>query len=309
MRIEQLEYIAAVTQYGSLRRASEQLHISQPALSEAITKLERELGVTLLDRRRAGARISREGQELLHSMSDVLEAVDRLRLAAGDQSAGVSSVRVGTVHAGTSTVLLPTLRRFADEHPRTSVEVRTMVQEDIYLALAEGTIDIGLVNLLDGDDLPPTVEGTVLLHGRPIVVLPAGHPLASRDEITVEELREEPFVGMRSGYLMYRFAHRVFGRDLPHHWHATDGAEMGKMMVGEGLGLTLLPDYSVVGDPRETGGHITVRPLAGDRSRVTMVAARRHNARTTSGARSLLDLLAETASRSQRSRSQPSAGS
>ena len=114
---------------------------------------------------------------------------------------------------------------------------------------------------------------------------------------------------MRSGYLMYRFAHRVFGRDLPHHWHATDGAEMGKMMVGEGLGLTLLPDYSVVGDPRETGGHITVRPLAGDRSRVTMVAVRRHNARTTSGARSLLDLLAETAARSQRSRAQPSAGS
>src|SRR6186713_1933819 len=65
VRIEQLEYVAAVTQHGSLRRASEQLHISQPALSEAIAKLERELGVTLLDRRRSGARISREGTELL----------------------------------------------------------------------------------------------------------------------------------------------------------------------------------------------------------------------------------------------------
>ena len=295
MRIEQLEYIAAVTQHGSLRRASEQLHISQPALSEAITKLERELGVTLLDRRRAGARISRDGQDLLHSMSDVLGAVDRLRLAAGDQGAGVSSVRVGTVHAGTSTVLLPTLRRFSEEHPRTSVEVRTLVQEDIYLALTEGTIEVGLVNLLDGDDLPPTIEGTKLLHGQPIVVLPADHPLTERDEITVGDLREEPFVGMRAGYLMHRFAHRVFGRDLPRHWHATDGAEMGKMMVAEGLGLTLLPDYSVIGDPRETGGHITTRPLAGDRSRVTMTAVQRHRARTTSGTHSLLLLLAETA--------------
>lgn len=43
MRIEQLEYIAAVVQHGSLRRASDQLHISQPALSEAVSKLEREL--------------------------------------------------------------------------------------------------------------------------------------------------------------------------------------------------------------------------------------------------------------------------
>ncbi|TQL67178.1 DNA-binding transcriptional LysR family regulator [Nocardioides albertanoniae] len=295
MRIEQLEYIAAVTQHGSLRRASEHLHISQPALSEAITKLERELGVTLLDRRRAGARISREGQELLHSMSDVLEAVDRLRLAAGDQSAGVSSVRVGTVHAGTATVLLPTLRRFSSEHPRTTVEVRTLVQEDIYLALVEGAIDVGLVNLLDGDDLPPTIEGTTLLRGRPVVVVPTAHRLAEREEITVDDLRDEPFVGMRAGYLMHRFAHRVFGRDLPRHWHATDGAEMGKMMVAEGLGLTLLPDYSVIGDPRESGGHITARPLAGDRSRVTMTAVRRHQARTTSGTHSLLELLAATA--------------
>src|SRR4051794_32370456 len=45
MRIEQLEYLAAVTRYGSLRRASDQLHVSQPAISEAIRKLERELGV------------------------------------------------------------------------------------------------------------------------------------------------------------------------------------------------------------------------------------------------------------------------
>ena len=48
MRLEQLEYLAAVVQHGSLRRASEHLHISQPALSEGVGKLERELGVTLL---------------------------------------------------------------------------------------------------------------------------------------------------------------------------------------------------------------------------------------------------------------------
>ena len=93
VRIEQLEYIAAVTQYGSLRRASERLHISQPALSEAVSKLERELGVTLLDRRRSGARISRQGRDLLQHMVEVLEAVDRLRTAAGDQAASSRLIR------------------------------------------------------------------------------------------------------------------------------------------------------------------------------------------------------------------------
>jgi hypothetical protein len=54
MRIEQDEYVAAASRHESLRRPSAQLHVSQPALSEAISKLERELGVTLIDRHRSG---------------------------------------------------------------------------------------------------------------------------------------------------------------------------------------------------------------------------------------------------------------
>ena len=97
MRIEQLEYLAAVTEHGSLRRASEAMHISQPALSEAVTKLEKELGTTLLDRGRTGSRISRQGLDLLQNMTEVLEAVDRLRQAAGQQSARRRDLRIGTV--------------------------------------------------------------------------------------------------------------------------------------------------------------------------------------------------------------------
>jgi DNA-binding transcriptional LysR family regulator len=69
---------------------------------------------------------------------------------------------------------------------------------------------------------------------------------------------------------MYRFAHRLFGADLPAEWHSTDGAEMGKVMVADGLGVTVLPDYSVVGDPLERAGLITTRPIAGDRTVVRL---------------------------------------
>src|SRR6476660_1082778 len=120
MRIEQLQYVAAVTQYGSLRRASEHLHISQPALSESLAKLERELGVTLLDRRRSGARISRQGRDLLPYMAEVLGSVDRLRQAAGDQNLMARSVRIGTVSAASSSVLLPAVQRFRQAHPGTT---------------------------------------------------------------------------------------------------------------------------------------------------------------------------------------------
>jgi DNA-binding transcriptional LysR family regulator len=101
-------------------------------------------------------------------------------------------------------------------------------------------------------------------------VLPSDHRLAAQSEVSVDDLRAEHFVAMRSGYLMYRFAHRLFGADLPASWHSTDGAEMGKVMVAEGLGVTVLPDYSVVGDPLERVGLITTRPIAGDHTVVRL---------------------------------------
>ncbi|MGY2873285.1 DNA-binding transcriptional LysR family regulator [Marmoricola sp. URHA0025 HA25] len=275
MRIEQLEYVAAVTQHGSLRRASERLHISQPALSEAVSKLERELGVTLLDRRRSGARISRQGQDLLQNMVEVLEAVDRLKVAAGDQHRASLTVRVGTVNAATSTLLVPAARAFQDTVPGTTVEILNIQQAEIHQGLIEGSLDLGLVNVLAGDEPILHLVGTDLLHGRPVVVLPAGHPLAEHEEVTIEQLREERFVAMRAGYLMHRFAHRLFGTSMPRVTHTTDGAEMGKLMVSEGLGVSVLPDYSVVGDPLERGGMITTRPIAGDRTRVTLVLLQR----------------------------------
>jgi DNA-binding transcriptional LysR family regulator len=287
MRIEQLEYLEAVTQHGSLRRASEQLHVSQPALSEAISKLERELGVTLLDRRRSGARISRRGRDLLHHMVEVLESVERLKEAAGDQATSQRVVRIGTVNAATSTLLVPAIRAFQEAVPGGAVEVLDVQQAEIHQSLVEGSLDLGLVNVLPGDDAPVGVTGTDLLHGRPVVVLPAGHRLAAYDEVGIDQLRAERFVAMRAGYLMHRFVHRLFGSDLPTTCHTTDGAEMGKLMVAEGLGVTVLPDYSVVGDPLERAGLLTTRPIAGDTTAVTLVLQQRPGERLPAAVRTL----------------------
>lgn len=295
MRIEQLEYIAAVTQLGSLRRASEHLHVSQPALSEAVSKLERELGVTLLDRRRSGVRLSRQGRELLPDITAVLDAVSRLREAAGDQTAASRSVRLGTVNTATTQLLLPSLLALRESHPATTVEVLDMLQGEIQVGLEEGSIDLGLVNMLEGDDLPISVQGTPLLRGRPVAVLPSGHRYAAQETVTVEDLRAEPYVMMRSGYVMHRFAHRLFGDDVPAATRSTDGAEMGKLMVAEGLGLTVLPDFSVTGDPLERSGAIQVRAIAGTRATVTLTLLTPRTRSVTAQARALATELAARA--------------
>ncbi|MDQ1042939.1 DNA-binding transcriptional LysR family regulator [Streptomyces sp. V4I2] len=168
MRTEQLEYIAAVTRLGSLRRAPEKLRLSQPALSETVRNLERELAVDLLERKRSGATMSTEGRELLPYIVHVLEAVDRLRVAAGEQHRISRMVRVGTVNAATVPLLVPVVRDFRAAHPVTQVAVVGAQQTEIQRALSEGGFDLGLVNVRPDSPLAsrPAVTVDELLHRR-----------------------------------------------------------------------------------------------------------------------------------------------
>ncbi|MEW1747658.1 LysR family transcriptional regulator [Streptomyces angustmyceticus] len=290
MRIEQLEYIAAVTRLGSLRKAAEELHLSQPALSETVRNLERELGVDILDRKRSGAKISDDGRELLPHIVGVLDAVDKLRRAADDQHHISRMVRLGTVNAATVPLLVPAIGEFRSGHPLTQVEVLAAQQTEIHRALLEGSLDLGLVNYLRGDDLPPDVHTTELLRGRPVVCIRPDSPLADLTEISVTELLAQPLIVMRSGYVMHRYVHRLLKGRTPSFSYSTDGAEMGKLMVAEGLGATVLPDFSIIGDPLERSGTITHRPLAADHTDVLMVIQRRRSGSVPKAARDLHDL-------------------
>ncbi len=288
MRIQQLEYIEAITRFGSLRRASEHLHISQPALSESVSRLERELGVSLLDRHRTGAKISQRGRELLSYMQDATEAVRRLREAAAEELSATRHISIGTVQAANATLLTPSLRQFRAQSPHVNVEIRHMQQTEIWAELTSGSLDIGLVNILEGDDPPPNIARTELIHGAPVVVLPRDHPLAAHEALTPEMLLTESFISMRPGYLMSRFANRLFSGEMPQHVYTSDGAELGKALVAEGLGFTILPDFTVKGDPLERAGTIIIRELAGGSPTVTLIACQRLGVRQPEPVRDLL---------------------
>ncbi|MEU9975345.1 LysR family transcriptional regulator [Streptomyces sp. NPDC051014] len=289
MRTEQLEYMAAVTRLGSLRRAADELRLSQPALSETVRNLERELGVDLLERKRTGATMSAAGQELMPRIVEVLEAVDRLRVAAGEQHRISRMVRVGTVNAATVPLLVPVLRDFRAAHPVTQVEVVGAQQAEIHRRLAEGGFDLGLVNHLDGDDVPAGIESTELLRGRPVVCVRPDSPLARLTEVPADALLTVELIGMRTGYVMHRYVHRLLADRTPVFSYSTDGAEMGKLMVAEGLGATVLPDYSVLGDPLERAGTIVCRPLSGDATDVVLTLRRRRAEAVPQAAQDLLE--------------------
>jgi len=295
VRVEQIEYAAAVARFGSFRRAAEELHISQPALSETVRKLEAELGVNILDRQRTGATVSAEGRELLPHLLDVIEAAQRLRSAADEQHESSRTVRLGTVSAATSPLLTATIRAFRDTHPTTQVDVVLLQQQLLHRSLLEGGLDLGLVNYLDGDEVTPELHTVELLRGHPVVCIHSDSPLTKLLSVSTADLIAQPLIAMRSGYAMHRYLNRLLGGEKPSFSYSADGAEMGKLMVAAGLGVTVLPSYSVFGDPLEQRGAITARTLADDDTGVRLVVQRRRSGTPTRATRDLHKLFTEEA--------------
>ena len=214
--------------------------------------------------------MSDSGHDLLPHILTVLDSVDRLRQSAGEQRQSIRQVRVGTVNTATVPLLAPAIRLFQDIHHATQVEVIGAQQAQIQRAILDGSYDLGLVNYLEGDDQPPEL--------RPPPCSTAGlwcacattvrWPATAVHQRTPGQAADRDAV---QGDAMHRYIHRLLQDQTPAFSYSTDGAEMGKLMVAEGLGITVRPDFSVIGDPLEQRGVITWRPIEGDSTGVQLV--------------------------------------
>ena len=275
MRVEQLEYLMAVIRHGSLRRAGEQLHLSQPALSESVRNLERELGVTLLERRRTGTRVSREGRDLLPSILEVIEAVDRLRTAADDREPPASGVHVATVGSGAPCLLARAVRDVRAQRPALAVHVSSATLPGVVAGLVDGALDLALVDLRPGDEVPSEVAAVELARGRLAVACLPDHPFAGQDEVGVQQLRAEALV--TSAALPGAPTVPGAGRTVP-ALETTDVAGTATSLVAHGMGVAVLPDYCLREDPLVRAGAIAHRPLDGDGVAVSLLSLHRRGA-------------------------------
>ncbi len=185
-----LRHFLRIIELGSLTRAAEECSLSQPALSQQLARLEKTLGRPVFDRHGRELRLTEAGR-LLQQRAEVLLTLwdNTTQELLDDEDAG--RVTVAAIPTVAPYLLPPFLTTLRQHHPRARVEVHEEVTENLIRRCSRGEIDLGILALpVQSKDLAfePLFEEELLL------VLPAEHPLASRDEIGVEELRTQPFV-------------------------------------------------------------------------------------------------------------------
>lgn len=150
--MDELRHFLLVVRHGTFTEAARQAHLSQPALTASIRRLESDLGARLLDRGPSGAKPTAAGRALMPWAEASLDAIRRGRRAV----AAVEGLEGGEVHlaAGSTACavfLPPILHRFRQTYPKIYVTLREAMTEEILLRLERGQADIGIVTTEGAD--------------------------------------------------------------------------------------------------------------------------------------------------------------
>jgi DNA-binding transcriptional LysR family regulator len=187
VELRQLAYFTAVAEELNFARAAQRLHIVQPAVSQQIRRLERDLGVQLFDRTSRRVRLTAAGECLLPEARAVLAAAEKTRQVAAELAGG------GLLRLGTSQGLGDRLTQVLDELARTTPALRV----ELVGAPAERRLAMVRSGQLDAAFVRATprardVEVLPLWDDPLAAALPAGHPLAAHPALDLRQLRDLP---------------------------------------------------------------------------------------------------------------------
>jgi DNA-binding transcriptional LysR family regulator len=189
--VNQLEVLVAVATEQSFSRAAEALHRTQPAVSQAIRRLEAELGEPLFDRSSKDGTLTAAGRVLF----DFAEQMLNLRRNAHTAIKELKDLHRGklTMSANEYTVmyLLPVLPVFRARHPHIKVEIKRSLASRIASEVLGRGVEIGIVSFKPNDAAVASIP--VVMDELALIVAP-GHPLAQKETVSVRELGAESFI-------------------------------------------------------------------------------------------------------------------
>ncbi|MGN6581597.1 MAG: LysR family transcriptional regulator [Bordetella sp.] len=290
--LQQLQAFATIAECGSLGRAAQALHITQPALSRSIRRLEEQIGAALFERHSRGMHLSAIGQALLpHAIllqreaEQAREEIDAMRgLARG-------TIRVGAVGSIASLVLPLAVGRVLDKWPNLRVEIIEGVWDRLATALVKREIDLALSMAM-----PDTEEIAAITDCRwedsSYVVAALDHPLRRKPTLTLADTLTQRWAIPPRGTEPFKHMQNVFadhGLGLPDIAVETRSITTLKSLVARSGFLSWMASTMYVTESR--AGEFDTLHMPGVAGRRTLTAFRRRHGILPSPAAKLLDQL------------------
>ena len=260
--LRKLRYFVAVADRLHFGRAAEQLHIAQPVLSRQIRALEKDLGTSLLTRDSHGVALTDAGRQLLIDAGPLLASAHAVRHRVTVAARGSRRLMVG-FRAGIA--VTGAVRQFATQHPDVLVDVQRIEGDDQATMLLDGRIDIAYVRLpIDEAGLRVTP-----LYTEPrVAVLPAGHRLAGKEQVTEADLAGEPLVWPADA------STQPTRRPHPNSGYLVRGVDETLEHVAAGRGISFLPRSATLFYSHPEVSYVPVPDLAPDQVCLAVVASR-----------------------------------
>lgn len=259
VELKHLTSFVAVASQLSFVRAANQLHISQPALSGQIQKLEEELGVQLFERNRRVVKLTEVGKVFLADATSILHQTSRAAERVQKASRGeIGRLRIGFVSSAALTIVPHLVVEFRKQKPEVALDLINLRTVSQVKRLLGKTLDVGFIRLPLSHDL---LEITVIHREKFAIVLPKEHRLAEANHLPIAQLRNEPFIAYARRWAP-GFFDSIMQMCTREGFSPNIVQETGEMytaiaLVAAGAGIAILPESVVLAQPND----IAVRPI------------------------------------------------
>lgn len=252
MHLEQLEYIVEVAKTGSLTKASQNKHVTLSAISQSLSSLEAELGVTLFTRSRLGAVPTPEGRMIIKKAFEVLMKIQEIQEEAQNCTNTLSGeLRLATI-PGPMNLLVNAISSFKKDYPHIRTEIAEKGTQEILEDIRQDKIDIGLIIMYESLIQKSAGLGLAfeqLLEGKMVVGVSKNSPLAFQDSVTPEELRRHAFVLYNDEYVRWFVDDFAATHGPVDILFTTNNTDAIRNAVRENMAVTIGLDYSFIHEP------------------------------------------------------------
>ncbi|MFF8645838.1 LysR family transcriptional regulator [Streptomyces sp. NPDC015345] len=256
LNLERLRTLDALARHGSVSGAAAGLHVTTSAVSQQMTKLEREVGQQLLAKNGRGVRLTDAGRLLAEHAARILSQVALAQADLEEQRGkAVGELRISAFPTAMRGLLPATLAALRAEHPGLRVGCHELEPSPGVSAVVRGDIDMAVV--LDWYNKPlPIPDGLIkapLLDDPADIAMPAAHPLADRSEVDLEEFADDEWITWAEGEFCHEWLmFTLRGKGIePRIAHRAEEHHTQLALVAASLGVCVAPQLGR--DPMPTG--------------------------------------------------------